>query len=127
MTQWVVENLGTDVPMHFTAFHPDWKMMDKPPTPPSTLSRARSIALKNGVRYAYTGNVIDQAGESTYCHHCGEVLIGRIQYILTEWNLSGDGACRKCGTRCAGVFENRPGTWGARRLPVRLQDYTLPA
>jgi len=127
MTQWVVENLGTDVPMHFTAFHPDWKMMDKPPTPPSTLSRARSIALKNGVRYAYTGNVIDQAGESTYCHHCGEVLIGRIQYILTEWNLSEDGACRKCGTRCAGVFENRPGAWGARRLPVRLQDYTLPA
>jgi pyruvate formate lyase activating enzyme len=127
MTQWVVENLGTGIPMHFTAFHPDWKMMGKPPTPPSTLSRARSIALKNGVRYAYTGNLIDQAGESTYCHHCGEVLIGRIQYILTEWNLAGDGICKKCGTRCAGVFENRPGTWGARRLPVRLEDYALPA
>jgi pyruvate formate lyase activating enzyme len=127
MTQWVVENLGVDVPMHFTAFHPDWKMMDRPPTPPATLTRARSIALKNGIRYAYTGNVIDQAGESTYCHQCGEVLIGRMQYILTSWNLAGDGSCRKCGARCAGVFEDRPGTWGARRLPVRLSDYVAPA
>ena len=122
MTRWVVEHLGPDVPMHFTAFHPDWKMMDHPPTPPETLGRARRIALDNGVRYAYTGNVHDEAGGSTYCHHCGERLIGRDWYVLTEWNLDAQGRCRKCQTPCAGVFEARPGDWGARRLPVRLAE-----
>ncbi len=123
MTQWVVEHLGSDVPMHFTAFHPDWKMLDKPSTPGRTLSRARRIALKNGVRYAYTGNVHDEEGGSTYCHHCGEKLIGRDWYVLSDWNLTDDGHCRFCGTRCAGVFEGRPGSWGAKRLPVRLRDF----
>jgi pyruvate formate lyase activating enzyme len=127
MTQWVVEHLGADVPMHFTAFHPDWKMLDKPSTPQATLTKARQIALNNGVRYAYTGNVLDESGESTYCHHCGKVLIGRIQYTQTQWNLTADGCCSSCGTRCAGVFEAEPGDWGAKRLPVRLQDYALPA
>lgn len=120
MTEWVVEHLGADVPMHFTAFHPDWKMMDKPPTPPATLARAREIALRNGVRYAYTGNVHDEAGGSTYCHACGETLIGRDWYVLTDWNLTEDGACRSCGTPCPGVLEPEPGTWGAKRQPVRL-------
>ncbi len=123
MTAWVVENLGPDVPMHFTAFHPDWKMMDHPPTPPPTLSRARRIAVDNGVRYAYTGNVHDREGQSTYCHNCGQLLIGRDWYVLSDWNLTPDGACTACGERCAGVFEARPGNWGARRLPVRLRDY----
>jgi len=127
MSQWVVEHLGPDVPMHFTAFHPAWKMMDKPSTPPATLTKARRIAMENGVRYAYTGNVIDEEGGSTYCHHCGEMLIGRVQYILTQWNLTGDGCCSKCGTRCAGLFEKEHGTWGAKRLPVRLKDYALTA
>ncbi|MFV1973216.1 MAG: AmmeMemoRadiSam system radical SAM enzyme [Thiohalobacterales bacterium] len=127
MTQWVVEHLGPDIPMHFTAFHPDWKMRDKPRTPRATLTKARQIALNNGVRYAYTGNVVDESGESTYCHHCGAVLIGRIQYTLTQWNLTAEGCCGSCGTRCAGVFEAAPGDWGAKRLPVRLQDYALPA
>jgi len=127
MTQWVVEHLGPDIPMHFTAFHPDWKMMDKPRTPLATLTRARRIAMDNGVHYAYTGNVLDEAGESTRCHHCGEVLIGRIQYILTQWNLTPDGCCMNCGTRCAGMFEDKPGSWGAKRLPIRLADYALPA
>ncbi len=123
MTQWVVHKLGADVPMHFTAFHPDWKMMDVPPTPPATLTRAREIAIKNGVRYAYTGNVHDEAGGSTYCHHCGNQLIGRDWYVLTAWNLDEQGRCRACGTACAGVFEARPGAWGARRMPVRLKDF----
>jgi pyruvate formate lyase activating enzyme len=123
MTQWVVSELGPDVPMHFTAFHPDWKMTDTPPTPAATLTRARRIALRNGVRYAYTGNVHDPEGDSTYCHHCGQKLIGRDWYVLSDWNLSRDGHCNACGTRCAGVFEARPGTWGARRLPVRLRAY----
>ncbi len=120
MTQWVVDRLGPDVPMHFTAFHPDWKMLDKPATPPNTLSKARDIALRNGVRYAYTGNVHDEAGGSTYCHECGIKLIGRDWYELHDWNLDDSGHCRACGTRCAGAFEGPPGTWGRRRLPVRM-------
>lgn len=127
MTRWVVENLGPDVPMHFTAFHPDFRMMDTPPTPPSTLSRARQIALRNGVRYAYTGNVHDSEGGSTYCHQCHRMLIGRDWYVLAEWNLTDDGACTFCGTRCAGVFAGPPGKWGARRQPVRLSNLDAQA
>ncbi len=123
MTRWVVENLGPDVPMHFTAFHPDWKMMDLPSTPVETLVRAREIALGNGVRYAYTGNIHNQDGDSTWCHHCGEKLIGRDWYVLSDWNLDADGKCASCGTPCAGVFDARPGDWGARRQPVRLHDF----
>jgi pyruvate formate lyase activating enzyme len=125
MTRWVVKELGPHVPMHFTAFHPDWKMMDRPSTPLATLTRAREIAMKNGVRYAYTGNVHDKAGDSTYCHQCGTTLIGRDWYILSDWNLTDDGHCKNCGTQCAGVFDGPPGDWGARRMPVRLQDYAL--
>ncbi|MFB3738860.1 MAG: AmmeMemoRadiSam system radical SAM enzyme [Candidatus Velamenicoccus archaeovorus] len=120
MTKWVVDRLGPDVPMHFTAFHPDFKMLDRPPTPAATLTRARSIALANGVRYAYTGNVRDVEGQSTRCHACGALLIERDGYDLGVWNLAPDGRCAICGTRCAGVFEAGPGSWGARRRPVRL-------
>ncbi len=120
MTRWVVEHLGPDVPMHFTAFHPDFKMLDHPPTPPETLTRARRIALANGVRYAYTGNVHDAEGQSTYCHACGAVLIERDWYALGAWNLTPEGRCGACGAPCAGVFEGEPGRWGPRRLPVRL-------
>jgi pyruvate formate lyase activating enzyme len=122
MTRWVVGNLGPDVPMHFTAFHPDWKMLDHPATPHATLLRARGIALANGVRYAYVGNVHDLAAESTYCHQCGQVLIGRDWYVLSTWNLTGEGRCSACGAACAGVFEAAPGDWGARRQPVRLGE-----
>ncbi len=120
LTRWVVEHLGPDVPLHFSAFHPDWKMRDHPPTPPATLTRARRIALDNGVRYAYTGNVHDEAGGSTYCHGCGTKLIGRDWYVLKEWNLDAAGRCKSCGTPCAGVFEARPGAWGAKRQPIRM-------
>jgi pyruvate formate lyase activating enzyme len=120
MTRWVVERLGPDVPMHFTAFHPDFKMRDRPPTPPETLARARRIALANGVRYAYTGNVHDPEGGSTSCHGCGSVLVERDGYTLGAWRLTDDGHCRTCGAPCAGVFDGPPGRWGARRLPVRL-------
>ena len=122
LTQWVVEHLGSDVPIHFTAFHPDWKMRGFPHTPPATLTMARHIAMKNGVRYAYTGNVSDREGGSTYCHKCGQILIGRDWYELSEWNLTMDGKCRFCGTPCAGVFESKPGRWGARRRPVLLKQ-----
>jgi pyruvate formate lyase activating enzyme len=125
MTQWVVEELGPDVPMHFTAFHPDYKMLSTPRTPPAALVKARQIAIKNGVRYAYTGNVFDERGGSTYCHNCGQKLIGRDWYILKGWHLTEDGRCEACHTPCAGVFEPRPGNWGARRQPVYLANYRV--
>ncbi|MBF0247194.1 MAG: AmmeMemoRadiSam system radical SAM enzyme, partial [Alphaproteobacteria bacterium] len=93
MTKWVVKELGPDVPMHFSAFHPAWKMQDKPRTPHATLLRARRIAMDNGVRYAYVGNVHDLDAESTYCHNCGVRLIGRDWYVLSDWNLDGHGRC----------------------------------
>jgi pyruvate formate lyase activating enzyme len=121
--RWIADNLGPDVPVHFTAFHPDWKMMDHPPTPPATLSRARAIALRHGLRYVYTGNVHDPEGGSTYCHNCGRLLIERDWYMLGEWNLDHEGRCVSCGTACAGVFEGPPGRWGRKRLPVRLRNF----
>jgi pyruvate formate lyase activating enzyme len=120
MTAWVVEHLGPNVPMHFTAFHPDWKMRDVSPTPAATLTRAREIAHNNGVHYAYTGNVHDSRGGSTWCPGCGELLIERDWYQLGAWNLTRDACCRFCGTRIAGHFDPSPGTWGAKRLPVRM-------
>jgi pyruvate formate lyase activating enzyme len=123
MTQWIVTELGPDVPVHFTTFHPDWKMMDVPPTPPETLIRAREIAIKNGIRYAYTGNVHNETGASTYCHNCKKKIIGRDWYVMTEWHLTEQGQCEYCGTECSGVFEGAPGNWGAKRKPVRLAEF----
>jgi len=123
MTQWIAEALGPDVPTHFNAFHPDFRMLDRPHTPPATLIRARHIALQSGVRYAYTGNVHDHVGSSTYCHICGRILIGRDWYVLSDWNLTDDGRCRNCGTRLPGEFESVPGTWGPKRVPVRLAEF----
>jgi pyruvate formate lyase activating enzyme len=125
LTNWIVTNLGPDVPVHFTAFHPDYKMLNTPRTPSSTLRRAREIALGNGIRYAYTGNVHDEEGGSTYCHGCGARLIGRDWYVMTAWNLTEGGLCRSCGVACSGVFDASPGTWGARRQPVQLARYEL--
>jgi pyruvate formate lyase activating enzyme len=120
MTRWVVSKLGPDVPIHFTAFHPDFKMMDRPPTPPQTLTRARRIAIENGVRYAYTGNVHDLEGGTTRCPECRAVLIERDWYLLGKWGLGEKGTCGSCGARVPGVFESHPGAWGPRRLPVRV-------
>ena len=120
MTRWVVSNLGPDVPMHFTRFHPDWKMLDTPATPPATLTRARDIARGNGVRHAYTGNVHDSDGGSTFCHGCGALLIERDWYRMGTYNLTDDGHCTGCGTKLAGVFDGPVGQWGSRRMPVRM-------
>lgn len=122
-SQWVAEHLGPDVPWHLTAFHPDYKMLDRPATPAATLVRAHGIATSYGLRYVYTGNVHDPTRGTTYCHGCGVPLIGRDWYELTAWNLTAGGHCRACGARCAGVFDERPGHWGARRLPVRLAEF----
>ncbi len=121
MTAWVVEHLGPDVPMHFTAFHPDWKMRDIERTPLATLGRARRIAMGNGVRYAYTGNAHDVEGGSTWCPGCGAMLIERDWYRLGHWGLDARGACRDCGETIPGRFDAAPGQFGARRVPVRLQ------
>ena len=123
MTKWVVDRLGGDVPMHFTAFHPDWKMRDVPATPPATLGRAREIALGNGVRFAYTGNVHDSRGASTWCPECGALLIERDWYRLGHWGLDAEGRCSACGFRLPGHFAARPGDFGARRVPVRLAEF----
>ena len=120
MCEWVVDNLGGDVPLHFSAFHPDWKMRDKPNTPLPTLQRARAIAVKNGVRYAYIGNAHDPESDSTYCHQCGQMVIGRDWYQLSTWNLTDDGHCTGCGALCGGVFDGPPGDWGRKRAPMRL-------
>ncbi len=124
-SRWFADNLGPDVPWHFNAFHPDFKMMEHPPTPVATLRRAREIAMGHGLRYVYTGNVHDEAGDSTCCPGCGEVAIGRDWYVLTSWNLTDDGRCQSCGDRIAGVFEGPAGSWGARRQPVRLADFEI--
>ncbi len=120
LAAWFAAQLGRDVPLHFSAFHPDWRMREHPNTPPATLTRARAIAMSHGLRYVYTGNVHDDAGGSTYCHACGSLLIGRDWYELTGWGLDDSGCCRKCGTVAAGVFEPRPGNWGRKRQPVQF-------
>ncbi len=124
MTKWILKELGPDVPLHFTAFHPDYRMLDKPRTPPETLRRARKIAMDNGLRYVYTGNIYDPEGQTTYCHVCGNVLIARVNYDIVQWNLTPEASCPSCGTRCAGVFEAQPGNWGSKRLPVRLAEFS---
>ncbi|HET7649834.1 MAG TPA: AmmeMemoRadiSam system radical SAM enzyme [Gammaproteobacteria bacterium] len=123
LTRWVADELGADVPLHFTAFHPDWKMPDVPATPPATLSRAREIALANGLHYCYTGNVHDRIGGSTWCRHCGALLIERDWYEIGAWNLSASGCCIQCGNRLPGVILGAPGHWGRRRQPVRLAGH----
>jgi pyruvate formate lyase activating enzyme len=120
LSAWVMDRLGPDVPLHFTAFHPDYKMRDVAHTPHATLRRAREIAVRHGLRYVYTGNVHDEAGQSTYCHCCGAELIGRDWCQITAWRLTPESACTSCGATCAGVFEARHGTWGQRRVPVWL-------
>ena len=121
MTGWVVEHLGPDVPMHFTAFHPDWKMRDIERTPAATLTRAREIALANGVRYAYTGNVRDPVGSSTWCTNCDELLIERDWHRLGRWGMSDAGACASCGTPVAGHFGEKPERLASGPVRVKLR------
>jgi len=123
MSEWIMKELGPDVPLHFSAFHPDYRMLDVPPTPPETLKRARAIARNAGIHHVYVGNVHDEEGSSTYCHGCGEKLIGRDWYVMTKWNLAANGSCRKCGVQLPGRLEAKPGTWGARRQMVNMRNF----
>ena len=117
-TEWLAENLGLDVPLHFTAFHPDYKMRDVPPTPRRTLRRARTIARANGLRYVYTGNVHDDQGGTTYCPGCGDAVVVRDWYALRRYRLDERGQCTTCGTSLPGVYDGPAGEWGRRRLPI---------
>ncbi len=119
LSGWFAEHLGPDVPLHFSAFHPDYKMRDVPRTPHATLTRARDLARAEGLRYVYLGNVHDAAGDATRCPSCDKLLIQRDWYELRTWDLV-EGRCGGCQTAIPGVFENQPGTWGARRQPLRL-------
>ena len=126
LTRWVLDELGPDVPLHFTAFHPDWRMRHVPPTPRATVQRARQIARENGIRFAYTGNTVDPEGQTTYCRACDAPLIARDGYAIVAWRLSEDARCSGCGSLCEGLFEDRPGRWGGRRQPVSIARYAGP-
>ncbi len=119
-SQWIMNELGPDVPVHFTAFHPDYKMTDIPATPASTLTRARRIALDAGLNYVYTGNVNDAAGGTTSCTGCGKALIVRDWYRIDGYQLTPDGACPACGTALPGRFKTFRRQFGRRRIPLVL-------
>jgi len=120
LSQWVADHLGPDVPLHFSAFHPDFKLLDVPPTPPATLARARRQALAAGLRYVYTGNVRDRAGDATTCPGCQARLVARDWYELLEYRLTPDGRCPDCGQAIPGRFDPAPGHFGRRGIPVQL-------
>jgi pyruvate formate lyase activating enzyme len=120
LCDWVAENLGDEVPLHFSAFHPDFKMTALPRTPAELLQRARQQAQQRGIKHVYTGNVVDPTGQSTYCAGCGQLLIERNWYELGAWNLTNDGRCNKCDRALAGRFSGGPGSWGSRRQPIRV-------
>ena len=117
---WIAQHLGPDVPLHFTAFHPDWKMMDVEATPVATLRRAREIALRHGLRYVYTGNVHDETGGTTYCPSCEKPLIVRDWYDIRAYCVTAEGACTHCGAQLPGRYQKFGKPFGPRRIPVRL-------
>lgn len=117
---WYVENVGANVPLHFSAFHPDHKMLDIKRTSLQTLLGAREIAQQAGINHVYTGNVQHRVSGSSYCNHCAELVIERTGYHLGQWHLNARGECLNCGDQMVGVFETQPGTWGPKRLPITL-------
>jgi pyruvate formate lyase activating enzyme len=120
MCAWIARELGVDVPLHFTAFHPDYKMTDLPRTPAATLTRARAIAMRAGRRYVYTGNVHDRDGGTTRCPGCNAALVVRDWHEILRYRLSDTGACPDCATSIAGRFGALAHGFGRRRIPVRL-------
>jgi pyruvate formate lyase activating enzyme len=119
LAEWLLDHMGPDVPLHFTAFHPDFKMLDRPPTPPATLARARAVAREVGLRHVYTGNVHDREGQTTYCPSCGEALIERDWHAIRSYRLDGD-RCGGCGTRLAGRFGREVVPTSGRRTYLGL-------
>jgi len=123
MSAWIAKELGPDVPLHFSAFHPDYKMTDIPATPAQTLSRARAIAMQAGLHYVYTGNVHDTDGGTTYCPSCRAPLIVRDWYRIDDYRLSPDGHCPDCQTKVAGHFEKFIRQFGNRRIPIAIPHH----
>jgi len=125
MCAWIAKELGPDVPLHFSAFHPDWKMTDIPATPTATLTRARRIALGHGLHYVYTGNVHDTEGGTTFCPHCGKAVIVRDWYNILSYRVGDDGRCLECGSAIAGRYQHFGEAFGSRRIPVRMAATVL--
>jgi pyruvate formate lyase activating enzyme len=123
MCQWIHQHLGVDVPLHFSAFHPDYKMMDIPATPVSTLIRAREIAMREGLQYVYTGNVHNIEGDTTFCPVCQVALIVRDWYQINQYKLTKDGHCSKCDALIAGRFEEKHGNFGRKRIPIAIHEH----
>jgi len=122
MCDWIAEHLGADVPLHFTAFHPDWKMTDIAPTPAVTLSRARHIGLKAGLHYVYTGNIHDASGDTTQCPACHSPIIVRDWYEILDYRLSDNGDCSACGCHIPGRFKAFQGAFGPHRIALRMSS-----
>jgi pyruvate formate lyase activating enzyme len=122
MSEWIARELGTDVPLHFTAFHPDYKMTALPPTPPETLTRARRIAHAAGLQHVYTGNVHDVSGGTTHCASCKEPLIVRDWHLIRGYTVTQNGACPQCGTSLAGHYGKEAEQFGRQRIPVRIAE-----
>jgi len=118
--RWIARELGPDVPLHFTAFHPDYKMTDLPRTPAATLTRARAIALRCGLNFVYTGNVHDREGGSTFCPACAQPVIVRDWHEILRYEVTADGRCRHCAAALPGRYEAFDRAWGRRRVPVRV-------
>jgi pyruvate formate lyase activating enzyme len=119
-SEWIANELGPDVPLHFTAFHSDYKMMDTPSTPVHTLTRARRIALATGLHYVYTGNVHDEEGGTTFCPGCRSALIVRDWYRILNYRVTPDGHCPDCRTPVAGRYGTFDRAFGQRRIPLAI-------
>jgi pyruvate formate lyase activating enzyme len=119
LCEWVMENLGPLTPLHFTAFHPDFKLLDIPRTPPATLQRARRQALRTGLHHVYTGNIHDPEGQSSYCSACGARIIERSGYQIGAFGLDAEARCLQCGVRAVGHFDARPGRFVDGTGPLR--------
>jgi pyruvate formate lyase activating enzyme len=120
MCRWIHAELGDTVPLHFSAFHPDYKLRDMPATPVSTVRRARKIALEEGLKHVYTGNVHDPEGDTTRCESCSAPVIERDWYEIVGYRLDEKGRCPACGQQQAGVFDGPPGSFGRRRFRVAV-------
>lgn len=124
MAEWVLDAVGDDVPVHFSAFHPDFRMTDRPNTPHETLILARELAIQTGLKHVYVGNVNDVERQSTFCPGCRSLVIERNWYALGEYALDGN-RCRHCGETISGRFDARPGNWGRKRQPVDMKQFHI--
>jgi AmmeMemoRadiSam system radical SAM enzyme len=126
MCDWIFDHLGPEVPVHFTAFHPDFRLRDRCGTPAETLFAAHDIATQRGLRYVYVGNLSDRDRQTTHCPQCRESLIVRASYEILRYAIR-DGRCGKCGAAIAGRFDNEAGDWGSRRQGVRIAEFERAA